>query len=187
VRPAASDHDDEEERQHHILWSVFRRHDADDSGSIEMDEVRVILADYGIVGDEEKLTNTFKKYDIDNSWSLEFEEFTLLMNDLDATNQIVQKRTTTYELPAHMKNWFPQSKLDEFLVHFGMFDDNGDGTVDVNELREVLRVLGADMPVDQVQEIVEMIDHDRSGVVEYSEFISLMRKIETGEIDVAGR
>ena len=115
---------------------------------------------------------------------LEFEEFCSLMDDLDAKNQIVQKRKDAYALPEHMQGWFGPVKLEDFKTQFGMFDDNGDGTVDGNELRAVLRALGTELSHDQVAELIETIDSDKSGVIEFPEFVTLMRKIERGEVDV---
>ena len=183
-RPNDEDDDDEEKKQHHIMWSVFARHDEDGSGELTITEVRLILEEHEIVFDEAKLQNTFNKYDLDRSHALEFEEFCSLMVDLDASSQIVAKRSNSYALPDHMTRWFPQSKIDEFIVQFGMFDDNGDGTVDSRELRAVLTSLGIDATVDQVLDIVKTVDTDGSGVIEFPEFISLMRKIETGECEV---
>ena len=183
-RPTAADDDEEEEKQHHIMWSVFSRHDDDGSGELSVEEVREILVDHEIIFDDEKLIATFEKYDLDKSGMLEFEEFCSLMDDLDAKSQIVQKRTDAYALPEHMQGWFGKNKLEDFKTQFGMFDDNGDGTVDAQELRAVLRALGTEMTHDQVIEIIKTIDQDQSGVIEFPEFVSLMRKIEKGEIDV---
>ncbi|GMH63933.1 hypothetical protein TL16_g03842 [Triparma laevis f. inornata] len=183
-RPTAADDDEEEEKQHHIMWSVFSRHDEDGSGELSVDEVRDILLEHNIVFDEEKLKVTFDKYDLDHSHMLEFEEFCSLMDDLDAKSQIVQKRTDAYALPEHMQGWFEKNKLEDFKTQFGMFDDNGDGTVDAQELRAVLRALGTEMDHDKVVEIIQTIDNDGSGVIEFPEFVTLMRKIEKGEIDV---
>ena len=133
-RPTASDDDEEEERQHHIMWSIFARHDEDGSGELSVEEVRDILEEHEILFDEEKLMVTFEKYDLDKSGMLEFEEFCSLMDDLDAKTQIVQKRTDAYALPVHMQGWFGKNKLEDFKTQFGMFDDNGDGTVDAQEV-----------------------------------------------------
>ena len=65
-----------------------------------------------------------------------------------------------------------------------MFDDNGDGTVDAAELRAVLRALGVEMSHEQVTEVIATIDADSSDVIEFPEFVTLMRKLERGEIDV---
>ena len=58
-----------------------------------------------------------------------------------------------------------------------MFDDNGDGTVDGNELRTVLRALGTELSLDQIVELIQTIDSDKRGVIEFPEFVTLMRKI----------
>jgi Ca2+-binding EF-hand superfamily protein/ubiquitin-protein ligase len=183
-RPTAADDDEEEERQHHIMWSVFTRHDADGSGELGIDEVRQIFEEHSIPFDEEKLSVTFAKYDLDGSMCLEFEEFCSLMEDLDAASQIVAKRTDAYALPEHMREWFGKQKLEDLKTQFGIFDDSGDGNISAQELRAVLRSLGTELSHEQVVEIIDTIDADKSGEIEFPEFVSLMRKIERGEIDV---
>jgi hypothetical protein len=106
------------------------------------------------------------------------------MEDLDAASQIVKKRTDAYALPEHMKEWFGPSKLEDLKTQFGIFDDSGDGNISAQELRAVLRSLGTELSHEQVVEIIDMIDADKSGEIEFPEFVSLMRKIEKGEIDI---
>ncbi|GMI31060.1 hypothetical protein TeGR_g14748, partial [Tetraparma gracilis] len=183
-RPTAADDDEEEERQHHIMWSVFSRHDADSSGELGIEEIEAIFVDHSIPWDAAAAKSTFDKYDLDGSGNLEFEEFCSLMEDLDAASQIVKKRTDAYALPEHMKEWFGPSKLEDLKTQFGIFDDSGDGNISAQELRAVLGSLGTELSHEQVVEIIDMIDADKSGEIEFPEFVSLMRKIEKGEIDI---
>ena len=163
---------------------MFTRHDDDNSGELGIDEVRAIFEEHDISCDAKKLEATFAQFDIDESGLLEFEEFCSLMEDLDGSSQIVRKRTDAYALPEHMRHWFGAQKLDDLKTQFGIFDDSGDGNISATELRAVLRSLGTELSHEQVVEVIDKIDADGSGEIEFPEFVSLMRKIEKGEIDV---
>ena len=161
-------------------------HDSDGSGAVDIGEVARILLDHAVTVSPDELKRTFAKYDLDLSHTLEFEEFCSLMVDLDAASQIVQKRSNSYDLPEHMQKWFSKIKLDEYTVQFGMFDDSGDGEVDAQELRAVMRALGNEMSHDDVMDLIATVDMDKGGTINFPEFISLMRKIDKGEIDIGG-
>ena len=63
---------------------------------------------------------------------------------------------------------------DDSLValrgHFQRFDQDGNGYIDVNEFREVLRALGEDPPTSVVELNFAAIDTNEDGVVNFSEF-----------------
>ena len=48
----------------------YSRHDADESGEIEMHEVNSILEENGLTFDSEALDIVFKKFDVDGSGTL---------------------------------------------------------------------------------------------------------------------
>jgi len=54
---------------------------------------------------------------------------------------------------------------------FTAMDENGDGTLSVEELQDGLKRAGVDIPPD-LQMTMESIDTDGSGVIDYSEFIA---------------
>lgn len=68
-------------------------------------------------------------------------------------------------------------QLDEACINdlremFLALDDNGDGKLTVNEIREGLGRLGLqEMPPD-LQHILEAVDSDGSGIIDYSEFLA---------------
>ena len=50
------------------------------------------------------------------------------------------------------------------------FDDNNDGTIDVNEMGIALRSLGIDLSDTKLKDIISKIDQDKSGTIDYAEF-----------------
>ena len=63
---------------------------------------------------------------------------------------------------------------EEINNAFLLFDKDGSGTIDVNELKEALKALGVFLKKDEVKEIMIKIDKDGSGTIDLKEFTSLM-------------
>lgn len=71
---------------------------------------------------------------------------------------------------------FSQDKLIELKEAFSIFDQNGDGTISTKELGVVIRSLGLSPTDREIQEIIREFDKDKSGALEYPEFLRLMAK-----------
>lgn len=56
-----------------------------------------------------------------------------------------------------------------------MFDKDGDGTITLTELASVMRSLGQQPTDDELQIMMNSVDVDQNGVVDFDEFVSLMR------------
>uniref|UniRef100_A0A7R9UHT9 Calmodulin n=1 Tax=Pinguiococcus pyrenoidosus TaxID=172671 RepID=A0A7R9UHT9_9STRA len=67
-----------------------------------------------------------------------------------------------------------QDEIAEFKGAFELFDKNRDGTVDVRELRNVLRSLGQDPTSEELMEMVEEVDFNQNGVIDFNEFLTMM-------------
>ena len=55
----------------------------------------------------------------------------------------------------------------EYREAFALFDKNGDGTITVNELGTVMRSLGNNPTDGELQDMINWIDKDASGVVKF--------------------
>ena len=75
-----------------------------------------------------------------------------------------------------MADQFSQEKLVELKQAFSIFDKNGDGTISTKELGVVIRSLGFSPTDREIQEIIMEFDKDRSGALEFPEFLGLMAK-----------
>ena len=56
-----------------------------------------------------------------------------------------------------------------------MFDKDGDGTIDSDELANVLQVLGMNPNKEELEILLGSVDADRNGVIDLYEFIDVMR------------
>jgi len=66
---------------------------------------------------------------------------------------------------------------EEFRAAFEIFvEDSEDGTISTKELGKVLRMLGQNPSEQELQEMVDEVDEDGSGTIDFDEFTQMMGK-----------
>lgn len=82
----------------------------------------------------------------------------------------------------HIIFTFPQKypdltaeQLSELKEAFRMFDKDGDGTIDSEELTSVMQVLGMNPTAEELEILLNSVDADRNGVIDLDEFVDVMR------------
>ena len=73
-----------------------------------------------------------------------------------------------------MADKLSQRELAEFKEVFSMFDRDGDGTIDADELGTVMGSLGINPSDAEIQQMIEEVDTDKNGTIDFSEFCALM-------------
>ena len=63
---------------------------------------------------------------------------------------------------------------DQIKMAWELFDDDHSGCIDANELHNVLKKLGLNPTDQELEEIINDIDKDNDGTIDYSEFLRLM-------------
>ena len=69
-----------------------------------------------------------------------------------------------------------EEKINEFKEAFSLFDKDGDGTITTKELGTVMRLLGRTPTEAELQDIINDVDADGNGTIDFSEFVSLMAR-----------
>lgn len=67
-------------------------------------------------------------------------------------------------------------QIEEFREAFSLFDRNGDGTITTTELGTVMRSLGQNPTETELRDMINEVDEDGSGTVEFDEFLKMMAK-----------
>jgi len=67
---------------------------------------------------------------------------------------------------------FTDAEKEEFMKIFQQFDADGNGHIDSKEVREVLLGIGEkDVPGYRVRELIEEVDTNKNGTIEFDEFL----------------
>jgi len=70
-----------------------------------------------------------------------------------------------------------EQQKQEFRAAFDIFvEDSEDGTITTKELGKVLRMLGQNPTEEELQEMVDEVDEDGSGTIDFEEFTQMMAK-----------
>ncbi|KAL4966327.1 uncharacterized protein BDV14DRAFT_171428 [Aspergillus stella-maris] len=75
-----------------------------------------------------------------------------------------------------------KEEIDQFREVFSVFDKDGNGDIDAQELGEVMRSLGQAPTDAELQDIIDELDVDRTGTIDFEEFLILMsRKVRDAD------
>ena len=55
-----------------------------------------------------------------------------------------------------------------------MFDMDGNGTIDRDELRNVMKQLGEKLSEEDIEEMIQEADKNGDGLIDYDEFVKYM-------------
>jgi calmodulin len=78
--------------------------------------------------------------------------------------------------------YLTRAQVQEFKEAFDIFDVDGGGTITAEELGEVMRSLGQKPTRAQLEAMVNEIDADGDGAIDFPEFLTMMlRKMNEGD------
>jgi calmodulin len=75
-----------------------------------------------------------------------------------------------------MSDQLQEEKVTECKEVFDLFDKDKDGSITTKELGDVMRALGANPTQAELQEMINEVDTDGSGKIEFKEFLELFAK-----------
>merc|ERR1712046_54842 len=75
-----------------------------------------------------------------------------------------------------MADQLTEEQIAEFKEAFSLFDKDGDGTITTKELGTVMRSLGQNPTEAELQDMINEVDADASGTIDFPEFLNLMAK-----------
>ncbi|KAL3474600.1 hypothetical protein BJX99DRAFT_231295 [Aspergillus californicus] len=75
-----------------------------------------------------------------------------------------------------------KEQIAEFKEVFNLFDKDGTGDITASELGEVMHSLGQNPTDTELQDIIDELDVDRTGTIDFEEFLVMMsRKVKGGD------
>ena len=70
----------------------------------------------------------------------------------------------------------PDIKIKEYRDAFDMFDKDRDGVITAKELANVMRSLNQDPTENELREMIEEVDINGNGNIDFEEFVQLMNR-----------
>lgn len=72
---------------------------------------------------------------------------------------------------------FTPKQIAECKETFKIFDRNNDGNISTTELGKIIRILRQNPTESEMQDMINEIDADGNGVIDFDEFLTLMGRI----------
>ncbi|XP_077285339.1 troponin C, isoallergen Bla g 6.0101-like isoform X2 [Arctopsyche grandis] len=149
-----------DKEQIQLLKNAFDAFDQEKKGVISTDMIGTILEMLGHILDDDTLAEIISEVDQDGSGELEFPEFC----------QLAAKFLTEEEEDQ-------EAMVKELREAFRMYDKEGNGYITTDVLREIFKELDDKITAEDLDMMIEEIDSDGSGTVDFDEFLEVM----TGE------
>ena len=67
-------------------------------------------------------------------------------------------------------------QIIEFREAFQAFDKDGNGSITVRELGTVMRSLGQNLSEAEIKEMIDIVDEDKNGTIDFQEFLHLIAR-----------
>ncbi|XP_951999.1 calmodulin, putative [Theileria annulata] len=75
-----------------------------------------------------------------------------------------------------MADQLSEEQIAEFKEAFSLFDKDGDGSITTKELGTIMRSLGQNPTEAELQDMINEIDTNSSGAIDFPEFLILMAR-----------
>eukprot|EP00800_Vazella_pourtalesii_P021361 TRINITY_DN78_c2_g1_i2.p1 TRINITY_DN78_c2_g1~~TRINITY_DN78_c2_g1_i2.p1 ORF type:complete len:168 (-),score=34.22 TRINITY_DN78_c2_g1_i2:941-1402(-) len=136
------------------LAEMFKNFDKDGDGKITFDELKEELRNIGDFKSDKEILQMIREVDLDKNGTIEFNEFAIYFD-----KQIGDMQT----------------RREEMKITFNTFDINGDGFITFEELKTVFSSLGEEMDVENMKHMIQKVDLNHDGKLDFCEFTKLWR------------
>ncbi|KAJ8309339.1 hypothetical protein KUTeg_014213 [Tegillarca granosa] len=154
---------------------TFNLFDDDGGGTISTDELGEVMKRLGQNPSKRELDDLIAEVDQDGNGEVDFDEFL----------QLMAKKLKGMDIEEEIREAFKvfdtqESGKIKFRQAFELFDEDGGGTIDADELGTVMRSLGENPTEEELAELIMEVDED--------EFLGMMaKKLKDGTSEEAIR
>jgi Ca2+-binding EF-hand superfamily protein len=129
----------------------------------------------------ERLKTIINEVDDNGNGEIEFVEYLKIMRNFYPWKfEDYEKRF--YE-PAKKYPEFSREDIDVFVEAFREYDTDSSGSIDAKELDVAFKRMGQGCTPEKLQQIIDEVDDNKNGVVEWPEFLAIMRKLYAAKFD----
>eukprot|EP01059_Diplonema_ambulator_P036090 TRINITY_DN8850_c0_g1_i2.p1 TRINITY_DN8850_c0_g1~~TRINITY_DN8850_c0_g1_i2.p1 ORF type:complete len:192 (+),score=56.37 TRINITY_DN8850_c0_g1_i2:52-627(+) len=152
---------------------LFRQFDADNSGKIDFMEFKMLARKMNIEMTDSQLKDSIMKAGKSEDAELGLNEFVDWLRNVeqdgaDPFSMLKAKIKATGMRP------LSNSQIEALQECFNTFDTDGSGSIDVHELGNVFSSFGQNLSPDEIAAMIQEVDADGSGEIEFEEFLLLM-------------
>lgn len=91
-----------------------------------------------------------------------------------------------FKCPDEFLNIITPMEFEEMVNLFTRFDANKSGSIDVHETKKILHFLGMDFSLHKAEELLAVVDTDKSGEIDFAEFCGFIVMIKRGDERLTG-
>merc|ERR1712086_336661 len=141
-----------EPEQKEIFEMAFSMFDRDGSGTVDVEEMRAVCKQVGIIPTDSELQLMIQELDTDQSGDIDKEEFLACLES---------------------KQVDPESE-DVIKFAFERFDTDGSGKLSHAELEDVLTHMGEPLTAREIKQLISICDKNNDGEVDIQEFMAVV-------------
>ncbi|KAE8691752.1 Calmodulin [Hibiscus syriacus] len=95
---------------------------------------------------------------------------------LSIQTDLPEKKKEQAQENKKMADQLTDDQISEFKEAFSLFDKDGDGCITTKELGTVMRSLGQNPTEAELQDMINEVDADGNGTIDFPEFLNLMAR-----------
>lgn len=167
------------------LNTVYERMKLERHGNLRVKHITDIMDTAFIPHDKKRLPKLF--WDIRSNFLItKTEELENLVEAIRTDMDIERKKDPNdiYPIPNWLAAEFTTSEIMMYKSNFKQIDVDRGGSVDVYELQKLTENLGNKISLEQAQLLLDEYDIDKSGTIDFAEFMMLVYKVQRGAIEM---
>ncbi|CAA0319222.1 unnamed protein product [Arabidopsis thaliana] len=133
---------------------VFQRFDKNNDGKISIDELKDVIGALSPNASQEETKAMMKEFDLDGNGFIDLDEFVALFQISDQSSN--------------------NSAIRDLKEAFDLYDLDRNGRISANELHSVMKNLGEKCSIQDCQRMINKVDSDGDGCVDFEEFKKMM-------------
>ena len=131
---------------------VFESYSKGQEGNVNKQELANIFKAINIYASDEEIKEIIKKMDLEDKKEINYDEFLTIINQREKDID----------------------EEEEVLKAFKVFDKEGNGLININELKDIMLSMGNNWSENEINEMFAEADIDMDGYLNYEDFVRTM-------------